>query len=61
LKAIAFKFVPGTQLITTASPDGVIEFNTPVAGLAKAGETSWSLPTLTQAEIEAKKLSAPQD
>jgi hypothetical protein len=60
-EAIAFKFVPGTQLVATANPDGVIEFNAPVASVVKAGETSWSLPKLTQAEIEAKTPNAPQD
>jgi hypothetical protein len=60
-EAIAFKFVPGTQLVATSNSDGAIEFNTPVASIAKAGETSWSLPKLTQAEIEAKTPNAPQD
>ena len=60
-EATAFKFVSGTQMVATANPDGVIEFNTPVAGIAKVGETSWSFPKLTQAEIEAKTPNAPQD
>jgi hypothetical protein len=60
-EAIAFKFVPGTQLVATANPEGIIEFNAPVASVAKAGETSWSLPKLTKAEIETKTPNAPQD
>lgn len=61
-EAIALKFVPGTQLIATTNPNtGAIEFNTPAFGMVTASEGTWSIPTLTQAEIEAQVSNAPVD
>ncbi|HEY9827307.1 MAG TPA: hypothetical protein V6D19_17855 [Stenomitos sp.] len=60
--AIALKFVPGTQLIATANPEtGALEFNAPALSVAKANETSWVLPDLTQSDIASQTPSAPTD
>ncbi|MEH1833832.1 MAG: hypothetical protein V7L29_17615 [Nostoc sp.] len=50
---IAVKFVDGTQSIARTNPaTGVIEFNVEPAKVFKAGESSWLLPTLSQADID---------
>lgn len=55
---LALKIVNGTQLIATTNPDtGAIEFNLPPAKLFRDGEINWSIPTLSQADIDAQKLS----
>lgn len=50
----ALKIVDGTQLIAKSNPQtGVIELNVAPAKVFKAGEASWSIPTLSQADIDA--------
>ncbi|MEH2360431.1 hypothetical protein [Nostoc sp.] len=50
---IAVKFVDGTQSIARSNPaTGVIELNVEPAKVFKAGESSWLLPTLSQADID---------
>lgn len=50
---IAVKFVDGTQSIARTNPaTGVIELNVEPAKVFKAGESSWLLPTLSQADID---------
>jgi len=59
---VAVKFVPGTQLIASANPDtGVVNFNVPALGTFKVNEIDWSIPTTTQAEIDAQAPNAPVD
>lgn len=54
-EAIAVKFVDGTQSIARTNPaTGAIELNVAPAKIFKAGESNWSLPTLSQAEIDAQ-------
>lgn len=61
-QAIAFKIVDGTQLVGKTNPQtGAIEFNVRPAKTFKAGETDWSIPTLSQADIDAKTPNAPID
>ncbi|MCL1471809.1 hypothetical protein [Argonema antarcticum] len=55
---IAIKVVDGTQLIAkTNAATGGIELNVPPANVFKAGETIWSIPTLSQVDINAQPLS----
>jgi hypothetical protein len=58
---IALKIVDGTQLVATTNPQGVIEFNVPPAKIWQAGEANWSIPNLTQADIDLKVPNAPID
>ncbi len=59
---LALKLVPGSQLIATSNPDtGAIELNIPPLQVFKAGETSWQIPTLSQADIDATSPDAPVD
>lgn len=58
----AIRIVDGTQLIAKTNPDtGVFELNVPAAQMFKAGAGNWSIPTLTQAEIDAQAANAPTD
>ncbi len=58
---IALKIVEGTQFtVTAAATTGVISFNAP-AQVVKPGEANWSIPTFTQAEIDAQTPNVPQD
>ncbi|MDK2407622.1 hypothetical protein QHH11_00615 [Aphanizomenon sp. PH219] len=58
--AIAVKFVDGTQSITKTNPaTGVIELNVESAKIFKAGEGNWSIPSLSQAEIDTQ-IPSPQ-
>lgn len=51
---MAVKFVDGTQSIArTNRATGVVELNIAPAKVFKAGEISWSFPTLSQADINA--------
>ena len=60
--AIALRILDGTQLIATATPDtGVISTNLPPIQIFNAGEGTWVIPTLTQADIDAQPPNAPQD
>jgi len=59
---VVAKFVPGTQLVVTANPDtGVIDFNVPSSGFFKSGEIDWTIPTLTQEDVEVQTPNAPVD
>lgn len=51
---LALKFVDGTQSIASSSLTGAIEFNVAPAKVFKAGETSWAIPSLSQADINAQ-------
>lgn len=57
---LVLKFVPGTQLIAQTNPQtGAIELNIPPAKIFKAGETTWSLPNLSAADVSAQIPNAP--
>jgi hypothetical protein len=57
---LAIKVVDGTQLIAKTNPEtGAVEFNITPAKLFKAGEGNWSIPNLTQADIDATFPNAP--
>ena len=57
---IAVKFVDGTQSIARTNPaTGVIELNVEPAKVFKAGESSWLLPTFSQADIDTQ-IPTPQ-
>lgn len=57
---MAVKFVDGTQSIARINPaTGAIELNVAPAKVFKAGEGSWLLPTLSQADIDAQ-VPSPQ-
>ncbi|MBW4695719.1 MAG: hypothetical protein KME27_28555 [Lyngbya sp. HA4199-MV5] len=51
---LAVKFTDGTQSIARTNPaTGAVEFNVAPAKMFKAGETNWTVPTLSQADISA--------
>jgi hypothetical protein len=57
---LAVKFVDGTQSIVRTNPaTGAIEFNVAPARTFKAGETSWSVPNLSQVDINVQ-IPSPQ-
>jgi len=59
---VAVKILSGTQLIASANPEtGVVEFNLPPVKVFKAGEVNWSIPTMSQADIDANVPNAPID
>ena len=61
-KPIAVKILSGTQLIASANHEtGVVEFNLPPVKVFKAGEVNWSIPTMSQADIDANIPNAPID
>src|SRR4028119_2308550 len=52
---VAIKVVDGTQLIaTTNAATGGIQLNVAPAKVFKAGETTWTLPSFSQAQINAQ-------
>ncbi|UBF30565.1 hypothetical protein K9N68_35910 (plasmid) [Kovacikia minuta CCNUW1] len=52
---LAVKFTDGTQSIVRTNPaTGATEFNLAPAKVFKAGETAWSIPSLSQADINAQ-------
>ncbi len=51
---LAVKFMDGTQSSVRSNPSGTIEFNPSPAKVFKAGETTWAIPNLTQADIAAQ-------
>ncbi|MBD3884115.1 hypothetical protein IFO70_20410 [Phormidium tenue FACHB-886] len=54
------KLVAGTQLLATTNPDtGAVELNVPPAKVLKAGEGTWTIPSLSQTEIDAQAPNAP--
>ncbi len=53
-EAIAVKFVDGTQSTARINPaTNAIELNVAPAHVFKVGDPNWSIPTLTQADIDA--------
>lgn len=57
---IAVKFVDGTQSIARFNPaTGAIELNIEPAKVYKAGESAWSIPTLSQSYIDTQ-IPTPQ-
>lgn len=59
---IALKIVDGTQLVIKTNPDtAAIELNIPPAQVFKTGEVNWSIPTLSQAEIDLQVPNASID
>lgn len=54
--------VDGSNVVVSQNPvTNALEFNLPLAGLFKAGETSLEVPNLTQADIAAQRPNAPID
>jgi hypothetical protein len=54
-EAVAVKFVDGTQSIVRTNPaTGAIELNVAPAHVFKAGETNWTIPNLSQADVNAQ-------
>ena len=54
-KPLAVKFVDGTQSIVRTNPaTGAIELNVAPAHVFKVGETQWTIPNLSQADINAQ-------
>lgn len=52
---VAVKVVDGTQLVaTTNAATGGIQLNVAPAKVFKAGETTWALPSFSQAQINAQ-------
>ena len=57
---LAVKFVDGTQSIVRTNPaTGAIELNVAPAHVFKAGETNWTIPNLSQADVNAQ-IPSPQ-
>jgi hypothetical protein len=57
---LAFKIVSGTQLVAKTNPDtNAIEFNIAPAKVLKAGEGTWAIPNLAQADVDAQTPNAP--
>ncbi|MDZ8089630.1 MAG: hypothetical protein RMY16_29365 [Nostoc sp. DedQUE12b] len=57
---IAIKFVDGTQSLARTNPaTGAIELNVEPAKVFKAGESTWLLPTFSQADIDTQ-IPTPQ-
>lgn len=56
----AIKVVAGTQLVTAADPaKGTLSLNVAPAKVFRAGEGDWSIPALTQTDIDAQTPNAP--
>ena len=52
---LAVKFVDGTQSIVRTNPaTGAIELNVVPAHVFKVGETNWTIPSLSQADVNAQ-------
>jgi hypothetical protein len=58
---IALKITDGTRLVISSSPENIISFNLPPAQVLKVDGSTWSIPDLTQADIDAAVPNAPQD
>lgn len=57
---LALKFVDGTQLVAKSNPEtGAVELNVSPAKVFKAGSVNWSIPNLSQADIDSKAPNAP--
>lgn len=59
--ASAAKFLSGTRLTISETPDGAIEFNLPPARLFKAGDVNWDIPDVTEADLNRQLPQAPTD
>lgn len=56
------KIVDGTRLVIGSDPTtSSIQFNAPLAGVYKADELTWSVPDLTQADLDTQAPNAPTD
>ncbi len=58
---VALKITDGTRLVISASPENVISFNLPPVQVLKVDGSTWSIPDLTQTDIDAAVPNAPQD
>ncbi|WP_193194892.1 hypothetical protein [Nostoc sp. MG11] len=57
---LAIKVVDGTQLVAKTNPDtNAVEFNVTPAKVIRVGEMNWTIPNLSQAEIDATAPNAP--
>ncbi|WP_242022010.1 hypothetical protein [Microcoleus sp. FACHB-831] len=57
---LAIKVVNGTQLVAKTNADtGAVELNITPAKVFKTGEGNWSIPTLSQTDIDAQVPNAP--
>lgn len=57
---LALTVVDGTQFVATANREtGVVEFNISPAKVFRAGEANWSVPNLSQADIDSQVPNAP--
>lgn len=57
---LAVKVIGGTQFIAKTNPEtGIVEFNLPPAKVFKVGEGNWSIPNMSQADIDANVPNAP--
>jgi hypothetical protein len=57
----AVKIVDGSRLTIDTDPAGAIQFNLPLANVYKAGESTWTIPNLSQAEVDTQVANAPTD
>lgn len=57
-ESLAVQFVDGTQSFVRTNPAGVLEFNVAPAKVFKSGETTWTIPPLSQADINAQAPSS---
>jgi hypothetical protein len=56
---LAVKFTDGTQSFLRTNPaNGAFEFNIAPANVFKAGETNWTIPNLSQADVNAQAPSS---
>lgn len=61
-EAGAVKIVDGARLVIDTDPvTEAFQFNLPFTGVYKAGEGTWSIPNLSQAEIDTQIANAPVD
>lgn len=57
---VALKFVDGTQLVAKTNPEtSTVELNVSPAKVFKAGSVNWSIPNLSQADIDSTAPNAP--
>lgn len=58
----AVKITDGSYLTISSDPTtNEIQFNLPLASVFKAGEGTWTIPDLAQADIDAQAPNAPTD
>jgi hypothetical protein len=56
---LALKIVPGTQLTAKTNPEGTVQLNVRPAKIFKAGESNWSIPSLSIADVNSQAPNAP--